>query len=85
MGCRARFAVVGVALVAGLALSGCKIDVDLIATPLEVPLGGQVNLKVKVTNRFNCPVRNVFAIVIPFVPRGTLINEIDDPDIRNHV
>lgn len=75
----------GIAAASGIGLSGCQIDVDLTAMPLTVSPGEEVDIKVKVTNRFNCPVGGVTAIVIPFVPRGTLINQIPDPDIRDRV
>lgn len=75
--------VIATSLAVGIGLSGCKIDVDLTATPAAVSLGDQVNLKVKVTNRFNCPVRGVVAFVIPFVPRGAGISQIPDPNDRD--
>jgi hypothetical protein len=38
-----------------------------------------------VTNETNCPLKGVIAVVIPFVPRGAIINQIPDPEKREHI
>lgn len=62
--------------------SGCAIDVDVVSTPAEVLNGQMVDFDISVRNRTTCPVGGVVAVMVPFVPRDLLIDEIDDPQLR---
>lgn len=77
--------VIATSLAVCIGASGCRINVDLTTTPVSVSPGDEVNFKVKVTNQFNCPLRGVVAVVIPFVPQGALLSQIPDPEDREHV
>ncbi len=71
-------------LALGLALAalcaGCGIDVDLTSTPATVHVGEPVTFDIAMTNRSSCPVGNVTAILVPFVPKDFLISRISDPN-----
>lgn len=62
--------------------SGCAIDVDLTSTPTEVTNGATVDFDISVRNRTTCPVGGVVAVMVPFVPKDLLIDEIEDPQLR---
>jgi hypothetical protein len=67
---------------AALCLAGCAIDVDLASTPSAAKVGEPIDFDISVRNRFSCPVGGVVALLVPFVPKNTFINQIDDPGLR---
>lgn len=74
----------GLAVLVCALASGCTLDVDIFADA-TANLGDPVNFKVKVTNRSNCPVSLVTAVIIPFVPKDLLISQIDNEELRDHL
>ncbi len=75
---------VAVAVMVAALCAGCsRIDVDLSSSPSTVRTGDPVTFDVALMNRSTCPVGNVTALLVPFVPRNLLINQITDPAVRN--
>jgi hypothetical protein len=66
----------------GVACTGCVVDVELQSTPRVVNIGAPVEHEVTVTNRSVCPVGGVTSLLFPLVPRNILIDQIQDPDLR---
>jgi hypothetical protein len=73
--------IAGLTLAAAM-LAGCAIDVDLSSTPSTQNVGQPVTFDVSVRNRTTCPVGGVIAVLVPFIPRNFIINQIPDPDLR---
>jgi hypothetical protein len=74
---------VGATVIAAALSAGCgRIDVDLSSTPSAVRIGEPVTFNVTLTNRSTCPLGNVTALLLPFVPKDLLINRIQDPAVR---
>ena len=75
---------VGVAVMVAALCGGCsRIDVDLSSSPSTVRVGDPVTFDVALMNRSTCPIGNVTALLVPFVPRNLLIDRIQDPAVRN--
>lgn len=73
-----------VAVMVAALCAGCsRIDVDLSSFPSSVRVGDPVTFDVSLMNRSTCPVGGVTALLVPFVPRNLLINQISDPAVRN--
>ena len=74
---------VGTTVIVAALCAGCSnIDVDLSSSPSAVGIGQPVTFNVAVMNRSTCPVGNVTALLVPFVPRNLLIDRIPDPQVR---
>ncbi len=66
----------------GTGLAGCAIDVDLSSSPGSAKVGKPVTFDVSVRNRTTCPVGGVVAVLVPFIPRNFIIDQIQDPNLR---
>ena len=83
---RKTFATRVVAAIAAAMCSGCsRIDVDLTSAPRGAHIGEPVTFTVTLRNRSTCPLGNVTALLLPFIPRDRLINRITDPETRQTV
>ena len=70
------------AAIATVLLAGCAIDVDLSSSPSSAKVGQPITFDVSVRNRTTCPVGGVVAVLVPFIPKDFIINQIQDPDLR---
>jgi hypothetical protein len=50
-----------------------------------VKQGDPVDFDISVRNRTTCPVGGVVAVMVPFVPKDLLIDQIDDPQLRREL
>jgi len=69
-------------MVLGALCSGCVIDVDLESSPDLANIGTPIRFDIGVTNRSVCPVGNVTAVLFPFIVKDSIINRIQDPELR---